>query len=159
MIRTLLLILGCISFIIVIGGATYEHAAIVPIWTSAVPASLHMFQGEYGLASENFWIPVHPVTLILLFAGLIANWRTPRRNYVLVTIIGYAGVLGVTFVYFVPELMAIVRSSYTTTIDAELTSRALRWQSLSLVRLAFLIVLAIVLLFGLSKQPTNEKLS
>src|SRR4051812_27971025 len=100
MIRTILLILGCISFITVIGGATYEHAAVVPVWTSAVPASLHMFQGEYGLAAANFWIPIHPVTMLLLITGMIANWRTGRRNYVLATILGYAAVLGVTFIYF-----------------------------------------------------------
>jgi hypothetical protein len=157
MIRTLLLILGCISFIIVIGGATYEHAAVVPVWTSAVPASLHMFQGEYALAAPNFWIPVHPVTMILLLTGLFANWRTERRNYVLAAILGYAAVLGVTFVYFVPELMTITKSSYSTMVDADLTRRALTWQSLSLVRLGFLLVLAIVLLVGLSK-PADSKL-
>jgi len=157
MIQTLLLILGCISFIIVIGGATYEHAAVVPVWTSAVPASLHMFQGEYGLAAWNFWIPVHPVTMVLLVTGLIANWRTQRRNYVLVTIVGYAIVLAATFTYFVPELMALVQSPYSATIDADLTHRALTWQSASLVRLGSLVVLAIVLLFGLSK-PVDSKL-
>src|SRR6187200_2582023 len=108
MIRTLLLILGCISFIIVIGGATYEHAAVVPVWTSAVQASPHMFQGEYGLEAWNFWIPVHPTTMTLLVTGLIANWGTARRNYVIATILGYAAVLAVTFVYFVPELMSII---------------------------------------------------
>ena len=157
MIRTLLLILGCISFIIVIGGATYEHAAVVPVWTSAVPASLHMFQGEYGLEAWNFWIPVHPITMTLLVTGLIANWGTARRNYVIATILGYAAVLAVTFVYFVPELMSIIQSSYSATIDADLTRRALTWQSLSLVRLTFLVVLAIVLLLGLSK-PADSKL-
>ena len=156
MIRTLLLILGCISFIIVIGGATYEHAAVVPVWSSAAPASLHMFQGEYGLAAPNFWIPVHPITMLLLLAGLIANWRTDRRNYVLVAILGYAAVLGMTFLYFVPELMSIIQSSYSATTDAELTRRALTWQTLSLVRLGFLIVLAITLLFGLSKSADSR---
>ena len=156
MIRTLLLILGCISFITVIGGATYEHAAVVPVWTSAAPASLHMFQGEYGLAAWNFWVPVHPITMILLVTGLIANWGTDRRNYVLVAITGYAVVLAATFTYFVPELMAVVQSAYSTTIDADLTRRALMWQSLSLVRLAFMVVLAIVLLFGLSKAVDSK---
>jgi hypothetical protein len=159
MIRTLVLILGCISFITVVGGAVYEHAAVVPVWTSAVPASLHMFQGEYRLAAPNFWIPpVHPITLLLLVTGMIANWRTDRRNYVLVTILGYSAVLAITFIYFVPELMSITQASYSATVDAELTRRALTWQTLSLVRLVFLIALAIVLLSGLTKHP-NERLS
>ena len=116
-----------------------------------------MFQGEYGLAGWKFWIPVHPITMVLLLTGLIANWGTERRNYVLVTILGYAAVLTTTFFYFVPELMSLVQSSYSATIDADLTRRALTWQSASLVRLGVLIVLAIVLLLGLSK-PAGSKL-
>ncbi len=69
----LLLSLAILSYIIVIGGATYEHLAVVPQWTAAPPASLAMFQGTYGLQAQNFWIPIHPVTLILMGAALIAN--------------------------------------------------------------------------------------
>jgi uncharacterized membrane protein len=152
MIRTILLIFGCISFIVVMGGAVYEHAAVVPVWTRAVPASLTMFQGEYGLAAGNFWIPIHPVTIALLVMGLIANWKTPRRNYIGLTLIGYIGVLVVTSLYFVPELMSLIQSSYSPTVDAELTRRAQRWETLSLVRLGFLFVLAVVLLMGLTKN-------
>ena len=151
MIRTLLLILGSISFIIVIGGATYEHAAVVPAWSAAVPESLSMFQGKYGLAPGKFWIPVHPVTLVLLISALVANWKTQRRGYILVTLIGYALILATTFAYFVPELMAITQTAYSPTVDTDLTRRANLWEALSLVRLGFLFVLAITLLMGLSK--------
>jgi hypothetical protein len=157
MIKTLILIFACISFIIVIGGATYEHAAVVPVWSAAVPASLSMFQGEYRLAAPNFWIPVHPVTMVLLITSMIANWRTPRRTYIIAALLGYAAVLGLTFLYFVPELMAITQSAYSATVDSALTRRANAWETLSLVRLGFLIVLAIVLLLGLSK-PVDERL-
>ena len=148
--RTFLLILGAIGFITVIGGATYEHLAVVPVWASAVPASLTMFQGEYGLRAQNFWIPIHPVTLILLAAALVLNWRTPRRKFILTTLAGYVLVLLITFIYFVPELMALTQSAYSTAVDPELTRRAGMWETLSLVRLAFLLVLAVTLLLGLS---------
>jgi hypothetical protein len=154
MVRTLLLIAACISFIIVIGGATYEHAAVVPVWSAAPPASLSMFQGEYGLRAANFWIPIHPVTLILLLSALVANWRSTRRTFVLMTLGGYLAVLLITFIYFVPELVSITTSSFNSTVDPELLSRAGRWEFLSLVRLVFLVGLAVSLLFGLSK--TNE---
>jgi hypothetical protein len=156
MIRTLLLILGSISFVIVIGGATYEHAAIVPVWSAAVPESLAMFQGRYGLTAQNFWIPIHPVTLVLLIAALVGNWNTPRRNYILTTIAGYIAILATTFVYFVPELLALTQTAYSTTVDPELTRRANFWEILSLVRLGALLLLAVVLLLGLSK-PASPK--
>ena len=159
MIRTLLLILGCISFIVVMGAAVYEHAALVPVWTSAVPASLTMFQGEYALRPWNFWIPIHPTTVTLLLIGLIANWRTPRRNYVIAGLGGYLFVLAVTFAYFVPELFAlVVNTPYSPTVDAELTRRANLWEALSLVRLGFIFLCAVTLLLGLSK-PGEQKLS
>ena len=157
MIKTLLLILGCISFIIVLGGATYEHAAVVPVWSSAVPESLSMFQGKYGLVPRPFWMSVHPVTIVLLVTALIANWKTPRRPYILATLVGYAAVLAITFVYFVPELMAIIQTPYSATVDADLTRRAHVWETLSLVRMCGLIFLAIVLLLGLS-TPVDAKL-
>src|SRR5688500_4722904 len=118
--RTLSLILACISFVIVIGGGTYEHAGMVPVWASAVPRSLTMFQGEYAIAAARFWIPVHPVTLLLFVAALLSNWRTERRKFILVTIAGYVSVLVLTFVRFVPELMSITQSAYSKRIAAEL---------------------------------------
>ena len=151
MIRTLLLILGSISFILVIGGATYEHLSIVPVWSSAAPASLAMFQGEYAIVPQRFWIPVHPITLTLLVLSLITNWKTPARNYILPAIVGYAAILVITFIYFVPELLSITQSAFSPAVDAELTRRAKTWELLSLIRLGVLFVLAVTLLLGLSR--------
>ena len=156
MARTLALILACISFIIVIGGATYEHAAVVPVWASAPPASLSMFQGNYPLSAANFWIPVHPVTLLLMTAALVLNWGSERRKFVLVTLGGYLAVLLLTFLYFVPELVSITGSAFSSAVDTGLTQRAKTWETLSLVRLAFLIVLAISLLYGLSRSGDSR---
>lgn len=156
--RTLSLIIACISFVIVIGGGTYEHAGVVPVWSSAVPASLTMYQGEYAISAARFWIPVHPVTLLLLVAALLLNWRTTRRKFILVTIAGYVSVLALTFVWFVPELMSITQSAYSTTVDADLTRRAGNWETLSLIRLVFLMIMAINLLYGLSR-PVGERSS
>jgi hypothetical protein len=151
MVRTISLILASISFIIVIGGAVYEHLAVVPVWSAAVPASLTMFQGPHALAAQNFWIPIHPTTLLLMLAALLFNWKTERRKFILTTIGGYVLVLGITAVYFVPELMSLTQTTFSTNVDIQLTRRANLWESLSLIRLAFLLTLAFVLLLGLSK--------
>jgi hypothetical protein len=157
-IRTISLIFASISFIIVIGAGTYEHLAVVPAWSAAVPASLTMFQGPHALAAQNFWIPIHPVTLSLMTAALLFNWRTERRKFILTTLGGYVLVLGITAVYFVPELMSLTQTTYSTTVDAELTRRANLWETLSLLRLGFLIVLAITTLWGLSKPVGENRL-
>ena len=141
---TPLLILAAISFITVIGGAVYEHVT-----------SVAMFQAPYGIAAFRFWIPIHPVTVLLLIAALAANWKTERRKWILITLGGYVAVLVVTALYFVPQLMSITQTPYASTIDPELTRRAKLWETLSLVRLSCLFVMAYSLLFGLSKaaQP------
>jgi hypothetical protein len=148
----LLLSLATLSFIIVIGGATYEHLAVVPQWTAAPPASLAMFQGPYGLMAQRFWIPIHPVTLLLMTAALVANWRSPRRRIIGLSLAGYALVLTITFAHFVPELIALTTTPYSDTIDAGLQARAAQWETLSLVRLAFLNIIATFLLSALT-QP------
>ena len=150
--RTALLILASLSYVIVIGGAVYEHLAMVPVWSSAAPASLAMFQGEYAVAAFRFWIPIHPITVALLAVALAAHWRTRRRKAILITLGGYAVILIITFSFFVPEIMAITRSPYGPAVDPELTRRANVWEALSLVRLAAMFVLAFILLFGLSKS-------
>jgi hypothetical protein len=60
--------------------------------------------------------------------------------------------LGVTFFFFVPELLAITQSTYILAIDPALTRRAQRWQALSLVRLGWMVLVAVILLLGLSKS-------
>ena len=149
--RTIVLILASISFIIVVGGAVYEHMGVVTVWASAPPASLAMFQGAYAITPFKFWIPIHPVTLGLLLLALILNWKTERRGFILMTVIGYLLVLAATFFWFVPELMTIIETAYSTNTDPELTQRAQSWEFWSQVRLASMLVMAFVLLYGLSK--------
>ena len=157
-IRTFALIVAAISFVTVIGGAVYEHLAVAPVWTSAVPASLTMLQGEYAITPFRFWMPIHPVTMTLLITAMILNWRTKRRTFIITAIGGYASVLLVTFLYFVPELLTLTGTSYAPDVDPGLTRRAGNWEILSLVRLGFMFVTAIILLLGLSK-PANVKSS
>lgn len=146
--KNLLYALTCLSFSVVIGGAVYEHVAVVPQWTAAPPASLSMFQGEYGLNPAPFWMYIHPVTLVLFVVSIVLNWRTKLRRYLLVSFLGYVLVLAITFSYFVPNLIKITTSTYSSQVDPELSQLAATWEVLSLVRLGFLIVLAMVALVG-----------
>lgn len=155
--RNILLILATLSFIVVIGGAVYEHMAVVPRWTTAPPASLAMFQGPYGLFPTPFWQMIHPVTLVFFIGALITNWKTARRKLIALSFGGYFLVLVITAIYFVPELISITTTPYSDTIDPTLTARAGRWETLSLVRLSFLLVLAVTLLNSLTKSAEKAQ--
>jgi hypothetical protein len=143
--------LACLSFSIVIGAGMYEHVAAVPRWSAAPPSSLTMFQGQYGLYPEPFWIGVHPIALVLLIITLILAWKTSRRINVIATIVGYIAVLAITRVYFVPELLDIINTPVSANADTALTERAKQWEMLSLARMAFMMILSIILFLGLTK--------
>ncbi len=156
MIKDILYALMAMSFTIVIGGAVYEHIAVVPAWSAAPPASLSMFQGTHGLKPGPFWMFIHPLTLLLFIITMFVHWRTARKKPVAITLVGYIVILAITSVYFVPELMAIVNTPYASTVDAELTKRAQLWETLSIVRMVVLIVLAVVLFMGLTKSKERQ---
>ncbi len=155
-IRNLIYSICCLSFAIVIGAAVYEHLAVVPQWTAAPPRSLTMFQGTYGLQAQNFWKPIHPVSLLLFVVTLYTSWKSARKINVLLAFVGYFLVLAVTAIYFVPELLAITTSAYSDHIDLGLAERAAAWERFSLVRLSFLVLLSIILFFGLTKPKENK---
>ncbi|RYG45296.1 MAG: hypothetical protein EOO01_18050 [Chitinophagaceae bacterium] len=142
----------CLAFAVVIGGAVYEHLNVVPTWSAAPPFSLAMFQGEYGLKPELFWMLIHPVNLLLFVVTLIFHWRSARRRNIFIVLGSYLAVLVITSIYFVPELIAITSTSFAETVDGNLVERASLWETLSLIRLAFLVVLSIVLMLGLTKR-------
>ena len=91
---------------------------------------------------------IHPVCLLLSIAALIACWRTGSRAAISVMLAGYALIIAVTAVYFVPELLSITRTPWSDTVSADLSRRAGLWEILSLLRLGVLLVLAGVLLNG-----------
>src|SRR6185503_14158838 len=148
----ILLILASISFIVIFGAAIYEHAVLVPTWAAAPPSSLAIFQGQYKLEPQNFWIPIHPLTVLLLILSLITNWKNDRRKNILIVCISYAVILAITFTYFVPEIISIMKIPFQDTVDPSLVHRASMWETLSLIRLAFIGILCCVLLTALTKQ-------
>lgn len=143
----------CLLFAIIIGGAVYEHLNVVPTWSAAPPLSLSMFQGKYGLKPELFWKIIHPVNLVFFALTLIFHWRSDRRKNVVIVLSSYILILIITAIYFVPELISITTTAFSPTPDPALTRRAGLWETLSLIRLAVLFILAIVLFMGLTK-PT-----
>lgn len=147
----------CILFITIIGAGIYEHAAVWPYAWAAPPASLSMFQGDYGLNSQAFWPRIHPPTFLLMLLSTILFWKTERRNYLLITLTGYLAVMIWTFIYFVPELISISGTDFSNTIDEALVARASKWESLSLIRLAVIIAIAFLLLTGLSKHTESKR--
>jgi len=149
--KNLFYILTCVVFCIPFGAGLYEHVAIWPAAYAEPPKSLTMFQGAYGVESAPFWMTIHPVTLVLFIITLILHWRTERKKTVLIAFSIYAAILVVTSIYFVPELMRIVNTPYSDTIDADLQKNAALWVNLSLVRLVIGLGACFLMISGLTR--------
>ncbi len=155
--KEILYAITCLAFAIIIGGAVYEHINMVPVWSSAPPMSLSMFQGPHGIRQDLFWKFIHPVNLLLIITTLIVNRRSPRKKNIVILLVGYMAILIITSIYFVPELIQITTTDYAASSDPDLARRASLWEKLSLVRLFLLLVLSQILFLGLTKPGTSIK--
>ena len=149
--KDILYAFSCLAFATIVGGAVYEHLNVVPKWSAGPPTTLSMFQGPYGLNPELFWKIIHPVNILLFLLTLVTHWKTERRKNIAVVFAVYAVILVVTALFFVPELINITTSAFSPTPDPVLTRRARLWENLSLLRLAVMVVLALVFFTGLAK--------
>lgn len=155
--KNLIYALCCLGFTIMVGGAVYEHIAVVPQWSAAPPASLSMFQGEYGLNPAPFWMIIHPVNLILFLITLALHWKTERMKSLLIPFLSYVVILVITAIFFVPELISITETPFANTTDAGLTERAKFWELMSIVRLVTLMILVVILSTGMALSPDRRR--
>ena len=147
----------CILFLVILGGGVFEHLCIWPYALSALPASLSMFQGDSGLNTQAFWPRIHPVTLLFFVTSLILFWRSERRKYLLASFVLYVLVLIWTFVFFVPELLDLLGTEYSSVVNEDLVARAARWETLSRFRLFMVLVIGYLLLTGLTKPARRPQ--
>jgi phosphoglycerol transferase MdoB-like AlkP superfamily enzyme len=139
---------------ILIGGVMYSHIVYFPAYLSHLPESNQLIKGEYGLHDENFWMAVHPVAIISTIATLILNWRIKsRRKPILIALSIYLLAIGVTAIYFVPNLLAFANSDTITTVSpSEWYNRGQMWQHLSWLRGGSLYIGFLMLLSALTKN-------
>jgi len=154
--KNLFYILACLSFSLICGAGLYEHVVLWPKAFASLPGSLTAFQGSYGLNNGIFWQMIHPLTLVFFIIALVLSWRSERKKHVLYPLITYAVVLVITFAWFVPVLLELIHTPYSNTHDSTLTSRASRWETLSIVRAFVLFGSAIYLFLGLTKPVTQK---
>jgi hypothetical protein len=79
-------------YLLLKGAHIFETVLIVPQWTAAPPASLAMFQGDFGLDFEAFWIVFHSLHELTFILALVYCWRlrVVRRTIVALLIIPMA---------------------------------------------------------------------
>jgi len=141
---------------VLLGGVVYSHIVYFPVYLSDLPASSVLVNGPFALHEENFWLLIHPMLVTALGISLIANWKDPaRRRMILVPLIIYVFIIGITALYFIPELGEFKNSNQTAITPQQWLARAQRWQYLSWVRGSTLFILIAPLLVALAR-PYQE---
>ena len=149
--QNILLIGAILTHYLLVGADAYAQAAITPLALSAPPASLAMYQGEYVYNPAPFWQITNTFALAFLIAALAANWRTSRRNLLLLTLAGTVVISVVSLRFIFPEYTAIVSSTFSDTVDPVLYDRGATWRAIALSRLLLFGCLGFLPLWALSK--------
>ncbi|MCW3110886.1 MAG: hypothetical protein JWQ09_5392 [Segetibacter sp.] len=156
---TIILIIACIAWGILIGGVVYSHLVFFPVYLSDLPKSAEVVNGTYGMDEAIFWIIIHPILILSLIVAMIANRKyKERRNLILISFAVYAIILIISGIYFVPELMKF-KSSPTSGIPAsEWIKRGRNWMTYSVIRAAVILVVTFPLFMALTKPATPKQI-
>lgn len=151
--RTISLMLSIILWGTLLGGIAYSHLVYFPVYLSGLPDSAVLVNGPYGLHEGIFWVTIHPLLVLSLIITLSLNWRLrSRRKLILISFAVYVVVLIVSFLYFVPELMAFSKSQLSGVPRADWLARGQRWQVLSWIRGAICYAAFLPLLVALTRS-------
>ena len=150
--RTISLMLSIVLWGTLLGGVAYSHLVYFPVYLSGLPESTVLVNGPYGLNESIFWVIIHPLLVLSLMVTLFLNWGwQSRRKLILVSLVVYVILLILSFLYFVPELMAFRQSPASGLARADWLARGQRWQILSWVRGAICYAAFVPLLIALTK--------
>jgi hypothetical protein len=109
--RNVTLMAAAASCLIQIGAQLFALSVIARTVVQAPPRSFAIFKGAYGYDSSGFWDTAPPITALLLVIALATNWKTQRRNLLLIAIAVFVlgGVLaGVFLEPTFADMMAVV---------------------------------------------------
>jgi hypothetical protein len=82
--RNVTLMAAAASCFIQIGAQLFAVSVIARTVAQAPPRSFAIFEGAYGYDSSSFWNTAPPITALLLVIALATNWKTQRRNLLLI---------------------------------------------------------------------------
>ena len=145
-----------VSCFIQIGAQLFAIVVIVRTVIAAPPRSFAIFEGEYGYDSSFFWQIVPNISLALIVVALIANWRTTRRNLLLVALALFiiGGVVAALVVE--PEFAKLMAIGYSDFVDPSLQSRAATWYVYDCGLWLIALTAGITLLVALARPVTDR---
>jgi hypothetical protein len=153
--RNVTLMAAAASCFIQIGAQLFAISVIARTVAQAPPRSFAIFEGTYGYDSSGFWNTAPPITALLLVIALAANWKTQRRNLLLIAMAVF--VLGgvVAGVFLEPTFAEMIAVGYRDAIDPALQRQAANWYALDWAVWIFSLFAGGALLAALVRPAVN----
>lgn len=113
-----------------IGAQLFALSVVARTVSAAPPRSFAILQGAYRYDSSVFWETVPPITFVIFAIALVANWKTARRNLLLLalTLFIAGGIVAGFFLEPVFDEMKAI--GFRDEVDPVLQSRAATWYAL-----------------------------
>ena len=118
------------SCFIQIGAQLFALIVVAGTVSEAPPRSFAMFQGEYGYNSSAFWSTVPNITSVLFIVALITNWKTRRRNLLLLALTLFIAAALAANLILEPIFDEMKTMGYRDEVDPVMQSRAANWYAL-----------------------------
>ena len=154
--RNVTLIALIISCFMQIGAQLFAISVVVSTITAAPPRSFAILEGDYRYDSSSFWSTVPPMTGLLFIAALFANWKTPRRTFLLISFALFVTAGLVAGVLLEPEFATITANGYSDKVDVALQRRAATWVAYDWAVWSITLASGMALLLALA-HPTSTK--
>ena len=140
-----------------IGAQLFAVSVVASTVSAAPPRSFAMLQGKYGYNSSAFWNTVPMITAVLFVIALIANWKTARRNLLLLALMLFVIGALVAGLYLEPVFDEMKAIGFRDEVDPVLQRRAARWYALDWAVWAPGAVAGVTLLVALIRPVTTTK--
>ena len=140
-----------------VGAQLFALSVVARTVAAAPPRSFAILQGEYRYDSSGFWSTVPPITALLFVTALIANWRTSRRNLLLLafTLFVIGGLMA--GLYLEPTFDEIKKIGFRDDVDPVLQSRAAKWYAADWAVWVIGATAAVCLLLALIRPAATTK--
>ena len=137
------------------GAQLFAVSIIARTVSKAPPRSFAIFTGEFAYDRRPFWEIVPMITLILFVIALIANWKTARRKFLLVTL-GLFVVGGlIAGLYLEPTFDAMIARGYSDYVDPVMQSEAATWYMVDWAAWGVGFIACVILLIALVQTPNR----
>ncbi len=115
------------SCLVQIGAQLFALVVVASTVSAAPPRSLAILTGSYPYDSSSFWNVVPVITALLFVIALIVNWKTPRRNLILIAFALFIVAGLAAGLYLEPLFDEIKAVGFRDEVDPELQRRAATW--------------------------------